>query len=165
MIRVGVVGAGFIGRIHAQSAHDIRIAELSGVYDKRKDVAERVVEEFGGEVFDSYEQLLEKSDVVVLAVPTPFRGEYLEKALRMGRHVFCEKPLARTLEEAERIREIVRTSHSKFMVDHVVRFFPEYRKIRDSVASGKLGEISEVRSFRGGPFPGWADWFRSFEKS
>jgi len=165
MIRVGIAGAGFIGRVHAQSVDMMDNAVLSGIFDKNLEAAKSLAQLYNSNFFETFEELLDNSDVVILAIPTPYRKDFLELSIKKGKHVFCEKPLARTIEEAYRIKQIVKASKVKFMVDHVVRFFPEYRKIHDMILEGKVGDVSEVRSFRGGPFPGWSNWFKSFQKS
>ncbi|MCD6254396.1 MAG: Gfo/Idh/MocA family oxidoreductase [Thermotogae bacterium] len=165
MIRVGIVGAGFIGKIHAEALNQTRKGTLHMVYDIDPEAAKSFAQTYKCGIAGSFEKLLESVDVIVLAVPTTYRRNYLERILEQRIPTLCEKPLARTLEEAEWIVSKVKETGTKLMVDHVVRFFPEYAEINERIKSGEIGNVSEARSFRGGPFPGWSQWFKSFRMS
>lgn len=165
MIKVGIVGAGFMGKIHAESLKQLNNGCVHAVYDVNPEMAESFAKTYNCRVAGSFEELLESVDAVVLAVPTTFRKDYLESVFKKNVPTLCEKPLARTLEEAEWIAKRVKETKTKFMVDHVVRFFPEYREIQKRIKEGEIGVVSEARSFRGGPFPRWSRWFKSFKMS
>jgi len=165
VIKVGIVGAGFIGKIHANALSEVENGVLHMVYDIDANAAQSLAQKHRCRVASSFDELLESVDAVVLAVPTTSRRDYLERIFEKRIPTLCEKPLARTLEEAEWIVSKVAETGTKFMVDHVVRFFPEYAEVNKRVRAGEIGTVSEARSFRGGPFPAWSQWFRSFNKS
>ena len=165
VIRVGLIGAGFIGKIHAEAIEEVENVQLHMIYDINEKAAQDIAKRHSCRVASSFDQLLDSVDAVILAIPTTARRPYLEEIFRRGIPTLSEKPLARTLEEAEWIVSRVKETGTKFMVDHVVRFFPEYREVHLRVKGGSVGRVSEARSFRGGPFPSWSSWFRSFEKS
>ncbi len=165
MIKVGIVGAGFIGNIHAEALDELNNGELHMVYDIDPKAVSEFVKRHPCKVADSFEELLDSVDALILAIPTTARRRYLEMIFERRKPVLSEKPLARSIEEARWIVSEVKRTGTKFMVDHVVRFFPEYREIHNRILLGEIGRVSEARSFRGGPFPSWSNWFRSFKKS
>lgn len=165
MVKVGLIGAGFIGQVHARSLSKLSEASLEMVYDINVESSQRIAKEYEAKVADSFETIIKHCDAIVLAVPTDVRHTYLEKAFKTGKPILCEKPLARTVEEGEWILRNVKSTHCIFTVGHVVRFFPEYVNIRNQVLKGKVGDVCEVRSFRGGPLPDWSSWFKSFKRS
>ncbi|HBS06480.1 MAG TPA: oxidoreductase, partial [Leptospiraceae bacterium] len=103
-IRVGIIGVGHMGQYHVNVAAGINQYELAGIFDA--DPARR--EEIGGRfqvpTFETYDDLIDHSDAVVIAVPTAFHYEVAKKALEKGRHVLVEKPITETVEQA---RELV----------------------------------------------------------
>ncbi|HEY7035883.1 MAG TPA: Gfo/Idh/MocA family oxidoreductase, partial [Thermomicrobiales bacterium] len=98
-------------------------------------------------------------DAVIVTVPTPFHRSVTEIAAAHGKHVFCEKPIARTLDDAEAMLAACEQAGVRFMVGHVCRFFPEFVKIREVLREGTLGQIGLVRASRVSSHPpadrGW----------
>lgn len=154
-MRVGLVGAGGIAHAHAPAW-----AELGAdVLVFSADGAEDLVTAYGGEVVPSYEALLERVDVVDVLTPTPTHHAYALQALEAGKHVVCEKPLARTGADADDlVRASARTGGHLFPA-HVVRYFPEYVALRDAVVAGRIGRPAVLRFSRAGVFPSWSAWF------
>lgn len=143
MIRIAIVGTGYIGKLHAQvigsrMKNGIVVAVTDSVSQKGKAFAD----EIGAAFHKDIETLLDAEQVDVLAIctPTDSHARYLKAAVARGKHVFCEKPLALTLEEADRMRESVRKAGVKAMCGHVLRFWPVYVKAREIVESGELGK-------------------------
>jgi predicted dehydrogenase len=162
LIRVGVVGAGFMGSVHLEAYRGISGVEVVGVADARPDVAAAGAAPFGARTYASYEEMaaVEEIDVVDVCLPTPFRREATEQVARHGHDMILEKPLANTLEDAAAILDAVAASGSRLFVGHVVRFFPEYVRVREMVHSGELGSVGVVRTSRRSPFlRGWNDWY------
>ena len=169
MVRVGLVGVGFIGTVHAESLKNLQDEDLVnfvGVYDTNRNKAVQVSRKWNVRNFESYDDLLKNVDAVILAIPSHVRKDMVLKAIDEGKHVFSEKPLARNLKDGmEIIGRLKDRGDLKFMVGHVLRYFPEYEMIRERILSGDLGRIASVRSFRGSSIPNWSDWFRDFKKS
>ncbi len=165
MVKFGIVGAGFIGKIHAEGIRQIKNGELVSVYDKDVDSANELAKRYSIRVAKSFEDMLRTIDAVILAVPTFARLKYIEEAARAGVHVFSEKPLARTLKDAEEIGKIIQKYNIKFMVGHVVRYFKEFQKMKELIDKGEIGDLCMVRTFRGGSIPQWSEWFKDFENS
>jgi UDP-N-acetylglucosamine 3-dehydrogenase len=167
-IRVGLVGAGALGAIHVASLATIPGCRLAVVASEALSAQvataaaaanARLVEPDA--VFDN-----DLVDVVLIATPTDTHAVYACRALEAGQSVFCEKPLARTLQEAERIRDLAETLDGKVAVGHVVRYFPEYVAARDLARSGKIGAAQTARLSRHNTGPAAvAGWYAEADRS
>ncbi len=100
-LRVGVIGAGHFGRYHALKIKDVRRETLIGLFDPDTKRAAEVAKEAGCPVMESVEELLAACDAVVVAAPAEYHFELATEALRAGKHVLVEKPVAATLEQAD----------------------------------------------------------------
>lgn len=169
MIRVGVVGYGTIGQIHCDALGNVPGCELAVVADLDPARRTQAQKDFGVEVANDIEEMLQTTDVdlVDICVPTYLHEQVMVKAMEANKHIFCEKPLARTLEEGRRLVNLSAGYSQKIGIGHVVRFTPAYMGIRQSVEQGEIGQAGVVRTFRGGSqFPeGWQDWFANFDLS
>jgi predicted dehydrogenase len=142
MIRIGLIGAGYIARVHASVLqHQVENASIAAVADTVDERRAALAEELGVPSYHSAEEMLESEpmDAVAVCTPTASHAEYLILAARSGKHVFCEKPLALSLEEADRMIEMVQTSGVTAMSGHVLRFWPVYTKAKEILDSGELG--------------------------
>jgi UDP-N-acetylglucosamine 3-dehydrogenase len=161
-MRVGLVGAGFMGSVHLEAYRQMSNVEVVGVADARPEVAAAGAAPLGARAYASYEELAaaEDVDVVDVCLPTPLRREAAERVARDGKHLILEKPLANSLEDARAILDAFAASGTRLFVGHVVRFFPEYVMVREMVRSGELGTVGVVRTSRRSPFLlGWNDWY------
>lgn len=125
MLKIGLFGTGHLGKIHLKC---IRLArekyELVGFYDANPDTARTIEMEYKLPAFPSPEALMDACDVVDIVTPTTTHYELVKKALLAGKHVFVEKPLTSTVEEAAELLEISRKTNLKVQVGHVERFNP-----------------------------------------
>jgi UDP-N-acetylglucosamine 3-dehydrogenase len=142
MIGIALVGAGYIGCIHAhiiEHLHDIArvVAVTDAVPEKGKAFSDKI----GAAFYPNLETVLDNAEVDVVAVcsPTPSHEAYVTLAAGRGKHVFCEKPLAQSLDEADRMIEAVRRNEVRAMSGHVLRFWPVYVRTRELIASGEIG--------------------------
>lgn len=126
MIRVGVVGVGHLGKIHLKCWNNVLDAKVVGIYDTDQKVAARVSEEFGVPYEREFETLLGQCDCIDIVTPTTTHYEYIEHAIRAGKHVFVEKPLTATLEEGRRLLKLAGEADVKVQVGHVERFNPAF---------------------------------------
>lgn len=169
MIRVGVVGYGTMGKIHSQALQAIPNARLVVVADPDSDRRAQAEREYGVDVVSNIDEMLRTCDVdlVDICAPTYLHESIMATAMASEKHIFCEKPLARTLEEGQRLVELAKGYSKKIGIGHVVRFTSAYTGIRENLLAGKIGKAAVVRTFRGGsPFPkGWHDWFADFDLS
>ena len=167
MIRIGLVGAGFMGSTHATCYGLMEQAKLVGVADVRPDMADKAATAHDCPVFASLDQMLDRIggeiDVVDVCLPTYLHADAAVKALSQGKHVIVEKPLALTVEDGGRIVEAARAAQKECMVAHVIRFWPEYAWLRGIIREGDLGSLTNVSMWRitqrRKPGTSWEDWF------
>ena len=126
-LRIGVLGAGHLGRIHVQQALEVRGLEVIGIHDPHPEKRDAVAAEFGVPALTSMEQLISLADVVDVVTPTLAHHVCAKAALLAGKHVFIEKPLTHTLEEGRELMELAARHNLKVQVGHVERFNPALR--------------------------------------
>ncbi len=120
----GIIGVGHLGAIHARVAHGMTSLHLVGVYDTDSARAAMVAEQLGIPAMESMEALLEQVDAVSIVVPTVHHFEVAKKALEYGCHIFLEKPITATVDEAKKIVRLAREAGKKLQVGHIERFNP-----------------------------------------
>jgi predicted dehydrogenase len=119
MLKVGVFGVGHLGKFHLNNWNEIKQVELVGFYDPDDTNAQEVTAKYQLPRFLDAERLMDACDAVDITAPTPFHFTLCEKAIRKGKHVFVEKPLANTMEEARELVKLVKESNVKLQVGHV----------------------------------------------
>jgi predicted dehydrogenase len=125
MLKAGVIGAGAFGGNHARKYASLEGVELVGVYDPQASAAETLAQSLGVTAFRSMEELLAAVDVVTVASPAIFHAEGVLAALRAGRHAYVEKPLAVSLEDADRILKLAAERRLVVAVGHQERVVSE----------------------------------------
>ena len=165
-MRVGIVGTGFMGQTHA-AGWAATPATIVGVVSKSEDTAVSLTQQYGGKIYPDLAAMLPDVDVVDICTPTHRHHEMTLQSAAAGKHVVCEKPLARTTEQAQEMIAACESAGVKLLVAHVVRFFPEYALARQKVAGGEIGKTAVIRLKRGSFQPKKAvdNWFVNFEKS
>ncbi len=126
MKKIGVLGAGHLGKIHIKCILESEKIDIVGFYDPDDSTSEEVVEKFGVKRFDSAEELIEASQIVDIVTPTTSHFANASKALKSARHVFIEKPLTTSLDEASKLMDIAKEASVKVQVGHVERFNPAF---------------------------------------
>ena len=167
MLSVAICGAGGLGTRHAQNFRDIPDTQVTLVYDVVEEAAAALAGKVGARVASRESDLFgDDVDVVVVTTPTPQHAYFTIKAAQAGKHVLCEKPMCRTLEQGEEMLEAVREAGVTFMVGHVVRWFPQYARARDLIQAGEIGEVGVARASRINTMPSGRDgWFRDYALS
>ena len=158
-IRVALVGAGFMGRMHGQVYDALEGVDLVHVVDKDLGRASGVAVPHGASVSATMDDLPEV-DVVDICLPTDLHADFAVRALEGGKHVVCEKPMAISLAEADRMAAAAEASGKRLMIAHVIRFWPEYAELTRLVRSGELGALLSLSLTRYSEFPSWGsdDW-------
>ena len=126
MIRIGVLGAGHLGKIHLKCIREISDYELVGFYDADEKTAKQVENEFGIPHFPGIDDLIDEVDVVDIVTPTVSHFDCASRALKKARHVFIEKPVVTTPEEAKQLIVFAEEASVKVQVGHVERFNPAF---------------------------------------
>ncbi len=167
MLNVAVCGAGGLGSRHAENFNAIADTNVTLVYDLAEDAAAELAGAVDARVASSESEVFgDDVDIVVVTTPTPHHAYYTVKAAEAGKHVFCEKPMCRTMEQGEQMLEVVRSSGVTFMVGHVLRFFPEYARANALIRAGEIGEVGVARTSRINTMPaGRNSWFHDYSLS
>src|SRR5215216_772543 len=131
MLKVGVFGVGHLGKFHLNNWKEIPSVELVGFYDPDDATAKEVSEKYQLTRFTEPGKLINASDAIDVVAPTNHHFELCAKAIRKGKHVFVEKPLANTMEEAYQLVELAKESNIKLQVGHVERFNPAFLALKD----------------------------------
>ena len=146
-VRVGVVGVGALGRHHARVYASLPEAELAGVVDTFPGRAEEVAGPLGTRVFADYTDLFDKVDAVSIAVPTTLHAEIGTQFLKEGIHVLVEKPIAHTLEDANRLIQAAQQNRRVLQVGHLERFNPAVVALREMVRKPRFFEAHRMGLF------------------
>ncbi|HHY46954.1 MAG TPA: Gfo/Idh/MocA family oxidoreductase [Firmicutes bacterium] len=141
-VRVGVIGAGVMGQLHARAAAESNRERLVAVVDLDEARAREVAGRYGAEAYSDYMRLLDRGDVDVVCVATPdsMHSEPVKACLAAGKHVLVEKPLATTLEDSRAILDAERASGKILMVNYTHRWAAPYAKAREMIEQGALGK-------------------------
>jgi predicted dehydrogenase len=146
-LKVGVIGAGYLGKFHIENWKSIADAKLVGFYDPDQANAIAVSDKYELPCFESGEDLIEHCDVVDIAAPTDHHAYWCEKAIKQGKHVFVEKPLTASMDEARRIVELTRESGIRLQVGHVERFNPALLAVQDLDLHPMFIEVHRLAQF------------------
>lgn len=147
MLKIGVLGAGHLGKIHLRLLHQSSKYELIGFYDPYKENAEKVAAEFGYKAFDSIEALIAEVEVVDIVTPTLSHYDCAVQAIKAGKHIFLEKPISNTIEEAEHIIALTKEYQVKGQVGHVERFNPAFIAVKNKINNPMFIETHRLAEF------------------
>lgn len=153
-LKVGLIGAGGISRVHADAWRALGVTgyvtSLAG--------ADEIGAEYGFEIVDDVDALIELVDLVDIVTPSSTHAEFALRAIARGRHVVCEKPLADTAEAAAAMATAAEAAGVRLFPAHVVRYMGEYQRIKAGIDAGRIGDVAVQRFSRAGSAPASA-WF------
>lgn len=147
MLKIGVLGAGHLGKIHLRLLNQSEKYELVGFYDPFAENANKVAQEFGYPKFDSIDELIQAVDVIDIVTPTLSHFDCAKKAIEAGKHVFLEKPITTTVEEAEAIIDLAKQYNVYGQVGHVERFNPAFVAVRSKIENPMFIETHRLAEF------------------
>ncbi|MEM9363314.1 MAG: Gfo/Idh/MocA family oxidoreductase [Bacteroidota bacterium] len=147
MLKVGVLGAGHLGKIHLRLLNESEKYELIGFYDPDEINAKKVAQEFGYTYFENMNTLMDSVDVVDIVTPTLSHFDCAKKAIGKGKHIFIEKPITNTLQEAETLLQLVDEHKVKGQVGHVERFNPAFIAVKEKVENPMFIETHRLAEF------------------
>lgn len=175
MFKIGIIGCGKISQVrHIPEYADNAEAEIRGYFDLNKGRAGELAARYGGKAFDTYEELLadKEIDAVSVCVANHAHAQITIAALKAGKHVLCEKPMAMSLKECEAMVQAARETGRFLMIGHNQRLAKAHAEARKLVQSGIIGEIVTFKTnfAHGGPEtwsidPGQNVWFFDKEKA
>ncbi len=147
MLKIGVLGAGHLGKIHLRLIEESDKFELVGFYDENQENGERVAKEFGYKQFKTIATLLTAVDVIDIVTPTLSHYKCAKVAIKSGKHIFIEKPISNTVEEAEEIIALAKEFNIKGQVGHVERFNPAFIAIKSMIENPMFIESHRLAEF------------------
>lgn len=147
MLKVGIFGVGHLGKFHLNNWKQIPGIELVGFFDPNNDHAKEVEANYGLQRFMDEEKLIAASDIIDVVTPTHLHFPVCEIAIKMGRHVFVEKPMANTIEEGKAIVSMVKEAGVKLQVGHVERFNPAYTALQNASLNPLFIEVHRLAQF------------------
>lgn len=147
MLKAGVLGAGHLGKIHLKLLQQSSKYDLVGFYDPIDSYAKEVSEEFGYRFIDNIDELIDAVDVIDIVTPTLNHFECAKKAISKGKHIFIEKPITKTIHEAEILRDLVSQNKVRGQVGHVERFNPAFTAVADMIDEPMFIESHRLAEF------------------
>ena len=147
MLKIGVLGAGHLGKIHINCIKQLPVYEFIGFYDQDNSTAKKVAEDLQVRCLSSVEELIDSVDVVDIVTPTISHFECASLALKKGKHVFIEKPIVATVDEASRLIKLADEANVKVQVGHVERFNPAYIAARPHIDAPLFVEAHRLALF------------------
>ena len=169
MFKIGLVGYGFMGKMHSQCYNATGMAKMVAIADVDPAKRAEAKEKFGCDVYDSVEAMLESAeiDVVDVCTPTYLHEPVVLAAAKAGKHIMCEKPMSISVKSTKKMIQAAEKAGVTFMVAQVIRFWPEYKIIKDMIDSGKYGKVKFMSASRlsGLPIWSWDNWLLDPKRS
>ena len=171
MIKVGIIGFGFMGRTHFRCWKALEDVEIAAVCEMNSQIAQGLKKESGNieptgdavdlsavNIYTDIDEMLdsEKLDAVSITLPTYLHAEFSIKVLSKGIHVLCEKPMALNVEDCKRMISEAESSGKILQIGHCIRFWPEYARAKEIIDSGKYGKVIAATFQRLGAAPTWS---------
>jgi predicted dehydrogenase len=147
MLKIGVFGVGHLGKFHLNNWKEISGVELAGFYDPNDDIAKEVSAKYNLKRYKDPDELLNKCDAVDIIAPTNFHFELCKSAIRKGKHVFVEKPMANTMDEGRELVKLVKEANVKLQVGHVERFNPAFIALQEVTVNPMFIEVHRLAQF------------------
>ena len=169
MLKVGIVGTGGISTSHLNGWANIPEAELTAACDIRPEQVDPVGEKYGCRVYYDLDEMLrqERLDVLDICLPTYLHADTAVKAIEQGLHVLTEKPISLHLHDVQRVYGAAKRKGVRVMVAQVLRFWPEYVRLKEAYDRGVYGKLLSGSMTRLGNTPKWSwdDWMKDPERS
>jgi predicted dehydrogenase len=147
MLKIGVLGAGHLGKIHIRLLKEISDYQVIGFYDADPVNAANVEKEFGIKAWSSASDLIDACDVLDIVTPTLYHFELASQAVRKSKHVFVEKPLTHTVAEGKHLVQLATEANVKVQVGHVERFNPAFLATKDQLSEPMFIETHRLAQF------------------
>lgn len=148
MVKVGLIGAGHLGKIHIQCMKQVPEIELVGIWDNNETVRSQLAQDIGISVFESEDQIFQQVEALVIASPTITHFDWAMKGVQAGKHIFIEKPVTATLAECEILKAASKNSGLVIQIGHVERFNPAYTSVYKQVHNPLFIEGHRLAEFK-----------------
>jgi len=163
MIKIGIIGGGSMGKMHANCYRTLQNVKVIGVSDIRQDKAKELANLTGARVFSNADELINNKEIDAISIflPTHLHKELVIRSAQAKKHIFCEKPFALTVKDAEEMIKETKKAKVKLMIGMVLRFWPEYIEFKRIVDSKKFGKLKVLKCTRisAPPIYGWDNWY------
>ena len=147
MLKAGVIGAGHLGKIHLKLLNQSDQFDLIGFYDENQEASKAVASEFGYSSFSSMQELIDACDIVDVVTPTFYHFECAKMVITSGKHLFIEKPITNTVEEAEELLALAKAHGVMGQVGHVERFNPAFMAVNKQITNTMFIEAHRLAEF------------------
>ncbi|WPQ64976.1 Gfo/Idh/MocA family oxidoreductase [Chitinophaga sancti] len=147
MLKIGIFGVGHLGKIHLSQWATIKDVEVVGFFDPSDSNAASVAQQYQIPRFSTAEELIQASDAIDIIAPTTQHFKLCESAIRNGKHIFVEKPMTNTMEEAKTLVKLVEEANIKFQVGHVERFNPAFLALKGHALNPMFIEVHRLAEF------------------
>lgn len=157
MVKIAIIGTGYISNIHIESYEKINEAEIVGIISRFYAKGKKIAKKYNTKHYINLELLFaeEEVDIIDICTPTYTHAEYVIKAANNGKNIICEAPIAASIQDVDEMIEAVCNNNVKAMVGHILRFWPEYVKVKEILDSGKLGKPQHCFCQRLSTTPDW----------
>ena len=146
-IKVGVVGAGHLGRIHLDLLNQSDLYELMGFYDTNKNHSLKIAREFGYKYYNSIDDLIAKCEMIDIVTPTKFHYEIAVKCIEEKKNIFIEKPITHSYQTAKKLNDILKKNQVYGQVGHVERFNPAFLSVKKNINRPMFIESHRLSEF------------------
>ena len=147
LIKIGVFGAGHLGKIHLKLLNESKMFHLIGFYDVNPEHSKKIEKEFGYKYFNNSNLLIDSSDAIAIITPTKFHYEIAMRCIEKNKHIFIEKPIAHNVEEAEELVKFSKERKIIGQVGHVERFNPAYNSVKEMIGNPMFIESHRLSEF------------------
>lgn len=166
-IRIGLIGIGFVGRMHADAIAKAEGITLAAIVEKNPEIGKKAAEEYGCSYYSDAREMLshESIDMIDICLPTFLHEEHVALGAEYGKHVLCEKPFGLSADACLRMTQACEDAGVKLMVAQSCRWVPEFMEMKKLIDSGALGPLHMVYLNRLAQHPDWRPWNRDPQKS
>lgn len=147
LIKIGVFGAGHLGKIHLKLLNESKMFNLIGFYDVNPEHSKKIEKEFGYKYFNNSNLLIDSSDAIAIITPTKFHYEIAMRCIEKNKHIFIEKPIAHNVDEAEELVKFSKERKIIGQVGHVERFNPAYDSVKEMIGNPMFIESHRLSKF------------------
>ena len=147
LIKIGVFGAGHLGKIHLKLLNESNMFNLIGFYDVNPEHSKKIEKEFGYKYFNNSNLLIDSSEAIAIITPTKFHYEIAMRCIEKNKHIFIEKPIAHSVEEAEELVKYSKERKIIGQVGHVERFNPAYDSVKEMIGNPMFIESHRLSEF------------------
>lgn len=147
MVKIGLIGLGYLGKIHLKLLKDIQEFQISGIYDIDQQLTASLANECNVKAFSSLQQLMEASDAIDIVTPSVTHFEIAQSCIAANKHVFIEKPATSSVKESILLRDLLRDKNLVVQIGHVERFNPAFLAVKSNIQNPDYIECSRLAQY------------------